>query len=344
MMSTNYARYNWIDWSKSIAIFLVIWGHVPMAQSGTYTFIYSFHMPLFFLISGYLYNPKKTIKEELYKNLKTLMLPYFIYQLIFYPYWFVRELLVPHQVINIDNSIIHPIIQSLLSDAINGPTWFIYCLFLIKIYSYLIQRKQSLYWLTASTSCLISILICYWLNKQSIFGTYATHNFFAVQIFFFTGQALKRTNIGNIANSLYLSIMWFLLSAISFSILISIRYTSNYTTWSEMISFYMLGFTGSSMILGIGFMLNQIKSDINYNISIGTMVMLGIHWMFIGVFNFIIEKYTHIDYITYSSSIAFIISLFIMAINYPLIMFCKKHFPLLLGKMSIQKWNLFALK
>ena len=343
MTNINSARYNWIDWSKSIAIFLVIWGHVPM-QSETHAIIYSFHMPLFFLISGYLYNPKKTIKEELYKNLKILMLPYLIYQLIFYPYWFVREILVPHQVINIHNSIIHPIIQSLLSDAINGPTWFIYCLFLIKIYSYLMQRKQSLYWLMASISCLISILICYWLNKQSIYGTYATHSFFALQIFFFTGQALKRTKIENIANSLRQSIIWFFLSAVSFFVFISMGYTSNYTTWFEMISFYILGFTGSSMILGSGFILNQIKSDINYNISIGTMVILGIHWMFIGVFNFILEKYTHIDNITYSSFIAFIISLFIMAMNYPLIIFCKKYFPLLLGKMCIQKWNIFALK
>ena len=67
MTSAKSVRYNWIDWSKSIAIFLVIWGHVPM-QSETHTIIYSFHMPLFFLISGYLYNPKGTIKEELYKD------------------------------------------------------------------------------------------------------------------------------------------------------------------------------------------------------------------------------------------------------------------------------------
>ncbi|MFS2519338.1 acyltransferase family protein [Bacteroides xylanisolvens] len=338
MTSTNYARYNWIDWSKSIAIFLVIWGHVPMAQSEAYTFINSFHMPLFFLISGYLYNPKETIKEELYKEFKTLMLPYLIYQLIYYPYWFVREILVSHQVFSIQNSIIHPIIQSLLSDGINGPTWFIYCLFLIKMYSFVMQRKQSLYWLTASTSCLMSILICYWLNNQSIYGTRVIHSFFALQIFFFAGQALKRTNIKNIVNSLRQSILWFLISTILFIMFILIGYTSIYTTWAETLNFYALGFTGSSMIFGIGFILNRIKSNINYHISTGTLVILGIHWMFIGVFNFIMEKHLHIiDDITYSSFIAFIISLFIITMNYPLIIFCEKHFPLLLGKIRTTK-------
>ena len=336
MTSAKSVRYNWIDWSKSIAIFLVIWGHVPM-QSETHTIIYSFHMPLFFLISGYLYNPKGTIKEELYKDLKTLLLPSLIYQFIFYPYWFVRELIVPHQVINIHNSIIQPLIQSLSSDPINGPTWFIYCLFMIKIYSYTIQKKQSIYWLTAGISSLVSILICYWLNQHSIYGTYATHSFFALQIFFFTGQALKRTKIKNIANSLHQSIIWLILSIVSFATFFSMGYTSNYTTLPEIVNFHLLRFTGSCMILGIGFILNQITSTINYNVSIGTMVILGIHWMFIGVFNFAIEKYLHIDNITYSTFIAFIISLLITAINYPLIIFCKKHIPLLLGKIRIPK-------
>ena len=45
----------------------------------------------------------------------------------------------------------------------------------------------------------------------------------------------------------------------------------------------------------------------------------------------------HIDNITYSTFIAFIISLLITAINYPLIIFCKKHIPLLLGKIRIPK-------
>lgn len=117
----------------------------------------------------------------------------------------------------------------------------------------------------------------------------------------------------------------------------SMGYTSNYTTLPEIVNFHLLRFTGSCMILGIGFILNQITSTINYNVSIGTMVILGIHWMFIGVFNFAIEKYLHIDNITYSTFIAFIISLLITAINYPLIIFCKKHIPLLLGKIRIPK-------
>ena len=120
---------------------------------------------------------------------------------------------------------------------------------------------------------------------------------------------MKRTKITNIANSLHQSIIWLILSTVSFATFFSMGYTSNYTTLPEIVNFHLLGFTGSCMILGIGFILNQITSTINYNVSIGTMVILGIHWMFIGVFNFAIKKYLHIDNITYSTFIAFIISL-----------------------------------
>lgn len=290
-------------------------------------------MPLFFLISGYLYKPQKTAKEEFSKEFKTLVVPYLIYQLIFYPYWIVREALVFHQSFTIYNSIIRPITQSLLSDAINGPTWFIYCLLAIKIYAYCIQKKQSLSVMLTCFSCIISIFICFMLNKESLYGTFATHNFFALQIFFFVGQGLKHINLKYISDSLYKSIVWFLLFTIAFSILIQTGYNTSYITLFELIKFYALGFTGSAMILGIGFILNQVKSKVVYTISIGTMVILGIHWMLIGVLNFSIEKYKHLsEDITYSAYTAFFISLIITIIMYPIILFCQKRLPILLGK------------
>ena len=55
-------RINWIDQAKGIGIFLVVIGHmnIPLKLS---VFIFSFHMPLFFFISGYLYNENKYSKD-----------------------------------------------------------------------------------------------------------------------------------------------------------------------------------------------------------------------------------------------------------------------------------------
>ena len=51
MKELNKERIIWIDYAKAIAMFFVIFGHV---DSGNYltNWIYSFHMPLFFLLSG----------------------------------------------------------------------------------------------------------------------------------------------------------------------------------------------------------------------------------------------------------------------------------------------------
>lgn len=45
-------RYYWIDWMKVIGMFLIIWGHFFPKFSNV--IIYSFNVPLFFCISGYL--------------------------------------------------------------------------------------------------------------------------------------------------------------------------------------------------------------------------------------------------------------------------------------------------
>lgn len=54
-------RIHWIDWAKFIGIWLVIIGHAPIIGG---IFIYMFHMPMFFMISGFLYN-KTNLGNEL---------------------------------------------------------------------------------------------------------------------------------------------------------------------------------------------------------------------------------------------------------------------------------------
>ena len=52
----NPNRIAWIDVAKGITILLVIIGHTLTFGSATRNFIFSFHMPLFFILSGYTFN------------------------------------------------------------------------------------------------------------------------------------------------------------------------------------------------------------------------------------------------------------------------------------------------
>ena len=68
-----------IDVLRGIGIILVVAGHVFSGDLADY--IYSFHMPLFFFISGYLkYNKEiKSFKDILSKNFIKIMFPYYIF-------------------------------------------------------------------------------------------------------------------------------------------------------------------------------------------------------------------------------------------------------------------------
>ena len=78
-MDTTIQRDASIDIAKGIGIILVVFGHTFQIYSVT-NYVYAFHMPLFFLLSGYTFNVQKHLQDKwgfLRKNLLRLMIPYF---------------------------------------------------------------------------------------------------------------------------------------------------------------------------------------------------------------------------------------------------------------------------
>lgn len=94
----NRKRVIFIDLVKAIAIILVVLGHCIQYGSGNgylrteaffdnvvFKTIYSFHMPLFMLISGYLFAcgiDRKTTKEIFFTRLRSLIIPIFVWAII----------------------------------------------------------------------------------------------------------------------------------------------------------------------------------------------------------------------------------------------------------------------
>ncbi len=78
-MSATINRDKSIDFIKGIAIFLVVLAHCLSMSDVVFQFIYSFHMPLFFCISGYLFSAKKKYGDFLITKFKTLIIPYILF-------------------------------------------------------------------------------------------------------------------------------------------------------------------------------------------------------------------------------------------------------------------------
>jgi fucose 4-O-acetylase-like acetyltransferase len=72
-------KINWIDNLKTIGILAVILGHIASPLG---SFIYSWHMPLFFMLAGFFIKFDLSLKEFIFKDFKRLMIPYFIFAMV----------------------------------------------------------------------------------------------------------------------------------------------------------------------------------------------------------------------------------------------------------------------
>ena len=78
-MNDQQHRAAWVDVLKGISMLFVVMGHNPglaLLPDKAFNVIYSFHIPLFFFISGYLFNPNSAGFDLLKKRFNTLIKPY----------------------------------------------------------------------------------------------------------------------------------------------------------------------------------------------------------------------------------------------------------------------------
>lgn len=74
-----------IDIARGLGILLVVLGHNPLVwqdKGELYRVIYSFHMPLFFFLSGVFFDPKKTFLNTIVEKSDALLKPYVVVLLL----------------------------------------------------------------------------------------------------------------------------------------------------------------------------------------------------------------------------------------------------------------------
>jgi fucose 4-O-acetylase-like acetyltransferase len=76
-------RVVWVDAARCVAMFLVFFGHLGPgwfpALGPLIAAVYTFHMPLFFLLSGLFFSPAIRFRALLAKRAKTLLVPYYVF-------------------------------------------------------------------------------------------------------------------------------------------------------------------------------------------------------------------------------------------------------------------------
>lgn len=144
-------RIGWVDTAKGIGLLLVIIGHLPIPLVPVW--IYTFHMPLFFFLSGVVFSGKKyTFIEFLKKKVKSLVIPYFSLGLVIYLFY-----VIVNGVVGEENGLYgsnSEMFVQLLKQEHFWTIWFLACLFLVEIIYYWIN------YLFADKKVIISVIIC----------------------------------------------------------------------------------------------------------------------------------------------------------------------------------------
>lgn len=162
-------RLDWLDIGKGLGMLLVMLGHADIPTS-LKTYIYTFHMPLFFFLSGYLYKKEKfpSFKVFLTKRTKSLILPYMSFSLVAY-LWFL--LLHHYGLVGYKNNLLTPLFGSVIAERKSiwtvhtGALWFVACLFCTELLFYFISKIGRTKKVIGVFLLVSSVLGCFY-NKE----------------------------------------------------------------------------------------------------------------------------------------------------------------------------------
>ena len=149
-------RFDYIDIAKGIGILMVVWAHI-LLTGASHQFIYAFHMPVFFLLSGMMFSRDKysSFGAFLGKRAKRLLIPYVIYSILTWGVWAISRFIRHDEV----DSYWMPLLQTVIAQGSgayivhNSALWFVPCLFLTEMMYFFISRLGNWWTLAACFVC-----------------------------------------------------------------------------------------------------------------------------------------------------------------------------------------------
>jgi fucose 4-O-acetylase-like acetyltransferase len=333
-------RVEWIDVCKGIGIFLVVLGHVYQ-DSPTKTWIYSFHMPLFFFLSGYLFDPNKLAYRQFIKRrFLSLVVPYFSFATICYLYWAVIERYFRPKSMGV--GVYEPILAYLYGTRSSGMEpnmvlWFLPCLFVTEMLFLFISKSLR----RRDLICLALVLFSvngYWGLYRGFRMPWSIDAAFNAIVFYGIGYLIKE-NLSEIKiwmKGILRRKIVFAILIFSLGFLISTK--NGYTTIDHHLNNYLYYYLGA--LCGIGALVLFSKSIKwpGFVISWGrnALIILGLHDAPKRIVIKGVSVVTNIptDALRDSFLGGIICSVLIMFFLAPLIWVINKYFGFLLGRFG----------
>lgn len=333
-------RINWIDWAKALAVTTVVFCHVPQSQEWFYyRYLQAFIISIFFFISGYLKKDRGSDKENWKKYWHGLILPYIIYNAIVYPYWFLKYYL-QQGIVPDFLTAIRPIIGAVLlqhsnsyCEPLDGPLWYLPAILFMHIIIDLCRKTR--YQHTIMILLCIICVILYGADKWYYFAPNLTPMGIMKNLpFYYMGyfMGLKQTfRTVHSKQDFVLCVGLLLLSILLFHWHLTAFYAGQHIL--HIIIYYP---ACTAFLFGVMYgckFLDRYHSRHVTRLSIGTLVIIGLHIVPITTINYIMELLRGLPTtICYQWYKAMIITIIITTVLYPIILFGLKRMPVLIGK------------
>lgn len=329
-------RISWIDWAKFIGLCLVVYGHVPPTNSIDHTIIYSFHMPLFFLISGLFFVPEKwSLKNTTFQ----LLIPYVLLNIILVAITICIDSLLSNKdcFVNMSNGLIGILLGTSDGEApyrvIGGASWFLVALFIVRLNAKWLSRYSlvSQFLIVASQSVLFFILDKQfkwlpWSLDSAVYGT----------LFFLVGYHFRHI-LFDLIDKLKSKIFILLLGAI----LVILSPVNGLVNMYEgnmgnlFLGFLFFGLAGSCFILSLSSFVKMRCPGFVKEIVIGAPILICVHLFLL---DYVILVYRKVIGVSLTSPIPldfyekFVVTLIVMFFSYICIIMSNRYFPILLGQ------------
>lgn len=325
--SVKVTRLEWIDWMKALGIYLVVLGHFYFVGD---KFIYVFHVPLFFLISGFLCK-KECDRRVFWKKLwYNLIVPMLIIATLNFTFHCIRQILQK----SFNPIEIYWFVRNVAFGMASGydSLWFVYTLIVLKIiFQYSVSNKLFY------SFTLVMLALAYIFNNfdhsgspfflnepNSVVDVLTASPFFALGVYvrdyrFLLNEWNQKIILGLIVvfGFILVSFCW------SYNGIVGL-YRCDYG--GNMLLFLLGGISGSIMIFAVSKLLGHVSAFVAV-ISRGTIIILGFHKLFIyRIGLFFPPSYLDVVFA------ALIVFLFV-----PIIIMAERYFPLMAGRYRIKK-------
>ena len=336
-------RINWIDWAKALAACTVVFVHLPQSQEWFYhRYIQGVFIVFFFFASGYLKKDRGSAKENWKKYGYGLIIPYFLYNAIIYPYWLLKYYLTHHAMPDIFAAM-RPVIGTLLlqhessiAEPLDGPLWYLPAILIMHIIIDLCRKTKHQH-LIMITLCIISFFL-YAANKYWYFAPNLTPMGIMRNLpYYYLGYVMGQHQLFRETKpwrDFIGCILCFSASILFFAWHLQAFYAGQHLL--HIVLFYPVN---------IGFLfgalygckcLNSIHSKVIINLSIGTLVVVGLHIVLITIANYAFEHLLQLNgTICYHWYEALPVTLIIVALLYPIILWGKHHAPMIVGRKGL---------